>query len=202
MLQHLRSRWSTVLHRPAAWLLRLGVSPDAVSWAGTGAVVVVAAVLLPSGWLVPGALLLGVLVLGDGLDGAMARQSGRDSTWGAFLDSTLDRIADGAILGAVALHLALTDRPSLAGVALWSLVAAQVTSYVRARADSLGLSSVAGLVSRAERLVLLLLAVLLEGIGVPYALAVGLGALAALSTLTVVQRMRAVHRAATGVGPR
>ncbi|MVA75784.1 CDP-alcohol phosphatidyltransferase family protein [Auraticoccus sp. F435] len=202
MLQHLRSAWARAMRPPAAALLRLGVTPDAMTWAGTVAVVVVAVLVVPAGWLWQGALALAVLVLGDGLDGQMARMSGRSSTWGAFLDSTLDRIADGAVLGSVAVYLALIGQPWLAGASLWALIAAQVTSYVKARAESVGLTTAAGLASRAERLVILLLALFCEGVGVPYALAVGVLVLAVLSSITVAQRMRAVHRAAAAVEDR
>ncbi|SDE33390.1 phosphatidylinositol phosphate synthase [Auraticoccus monumenti] len=196
MLQHLRSGWAAAMAPPASLLLRLGVTPDVVTWTGTALTVAVAVVFLPLGWLWQAALLLTLLVMSDGLDGQMARMSGRPTRWGAFLDSTLDRVADGAVLGGVALHLALADRPWSAGLALWALVAAQVTSYVKARAESVGLVTTAGLGSRAERLVLVLLALLLEGVGVPRALDVGVLLLALLTTVTVVQRVRAVHRSA------
>ena len=200
MLQHLRSGWAAAMAPPASLLLRLGVGPDAVTWTGTVLTVAVAVVLLPLGWLWQAALLLTLLVMSDGLDGQMARMSGRPTRWGAFLDSTLDRVADGAVLAGVALHLALAHRAWPAGLALWALVAAQVTSYVKARAESVGLTTTAGLGSRAERLVLVLVALLLEGMGVPHALDVGVALLAVLTTVTVVQRVRAVHRSATDVG--
>src|SRR5690606_25146364 len=88
---------------PAARLLvRLGVSPDTVTVAGTVLTSTTALTLLPTGHLTVGALVLGVLVLFDNLDGQMARLTGTESRWGAFLDSTMDRLADAAIFAAVA----------------------------------------------------------------------------------------------------
>src|SRR3546814_6307907 len=99
--------FATVAFGPAARLLvRLGLSPDVVTVAGTLLVMGVALTLLPLGHLAGGALLLGALVLADNLDGQMARLLDRASRWGAFLDSTMDRLADAAIF-----H----------GVLLWSL---------------------------------------------------------------------------------
>ncbi|RCK71308.1 CDP-alcohol phosphatidyltransferase family protein [Desertihabitans brevis] len=200
MLQHLRSGWAAAMRPPATLLLRLGVHPDVVTWTGTTLTVAVAWTFLPLGWLWQGALLLALLVLSDGVDGQMARMSGRSTAWGAFLDSTLDRIADGALLGAVALVLALRSSPGWAALAIWALVAAQVTSYIAARAPSVGLTTSAGLASRAERLVLLLAALLLDGLGVPGALPVGVALLAVLSTITVGQRLHAVQRSVAAAG--
>lgn len=197
MLQHLRAGWNRVMAVPAAVLLRIGLGPDAVTVIGAVLTCLAALLLLPAGLLWQGALVLALLVLTDGVDGAMARRLGRSSPWGAFLDSTMDRLADGVLMIAVLLHLLRTDAPHwLLAVTLWGLLAAQLTSYVKARADSVGLACAAGLFSRAERWVVLLAGVLLTGLGVAAALPVALVLLAIASTVTVIQRLASVRTSA------
>lgn len=194
MLERLRGLMARLLTPPARALLRFGVTPDAVTWAGTVVVVVVALIMVPLGLLWPAALIIGAASMSDLLDGQMARLSGRTSRWGAFLDSTLDRVGDGAVFGAVVVWFALADDHLGAALGLVALVMGQVTSYVKARAESQGWTISGGLAARADRLFLLLLAMLLQGLGVPYALIIATGLLALASTVTVVQRMLQAHR--------
>lgn len=196
MLERLRALMAAVLTPPARLLLRWGVSPDVITWVGTAAFVIVAMIMIPLGALWPAAVVLGVIAMTDMLDGQVARLSGRKSRWGAFLDSTLDRVADGALFVAVAGWFALTDQPAWVIVTGWALVAGQVTSYVKARAESQGWTVKGGIAARADRIVLLLAGVLLQGLGVPYALAVAVAVLAVLSTVTVAQRFVSVRRQA------
>lgn len=196
MLERLRALMASVLTPPARLLLRWGVSADVITWVGTAAFVVVAMIMIPLGWLVPAAVVLGLIAMTDMLDGQVARLSGRKSSWGAFLDSTLDRVADGAVFVAVAGWFALTGQPGWVIVTGWALVAGQVTSYVKARAESHGWNVTGGIAARADRIVLLLAGVLLQGLGVPYALAVAVALLAVLSTVTVAQRFASVRRQA------
>ena len=137
-----------------------------------------------------------VSALTDMLDGAMARARGRTGSFGAFLDSTMDRIADGAIFGALAYWLAISDRPPDAVAALVCLVAGQVVSYAKARAQSLGVCCDVGIAERAERLIIVLVAAGFSGLGVTGALPVGLWVLAVASAVTVVQRLLEVRRQA------
>jgi CDP-diacylglycerol--glycerol-3-phosphate 3-phosphatidyltransferase len=175
---------------PAKLLWRLHVPPDVVTWLGTILVVVASLATIPRGLLWQGGLLVLILVLSDGLDGQLARLSGTTSTYGAFLDSSLDRVADGALFGAIILYFAGPGQSQLwAGVALWALVAGQVTSYVKARGESLGLDAGGGIAARADRIVVAFLGLVLAGLGVPYALQVAMVVLALVGSWTVGQRM-------------
>jgi CDP-diacylglycerol--glycerol-3-phosphate 3-phosphatidyltransferase len=119
----------------------------------------------------------------------MARMSGRSGPWGAFLDSTLDRIADGAVFAGVVLGFAAAGDLRTAGVALACLVGGAIVSYAKARAESIGVECNVGIAERAERLILVLVATFLYGLGVPYVLPAALWVLAALTWITVAQRI-------------
>jgi CDP-diacylglycerol--glycerol-3-phosphate 3-phosphatidyltransferase len=133
-------------------------------------------------------------VVADLLDGTMARMSGRSGPWGAFLDSTLDRVADGAIFGGVVLGLALSGDSVSAAACLLALVGGGVVSYAKARAESIGVECNVGIAERAERVILLLLATFLTGLGVPYVLPVAVWILVVLTWITVGQRILHVRR--------
>lgn len=181
----------------ASALLRTGVHPDAVTLAGTLGVVVGALVFFPRGMFFTGTAVVFFSVLTDLLDGAMARKLGRSSRFGAWLDSTCDRVADAAIFSGLVLWFTGDGRSDLlAGVALFCLVAGSVVSYAKARAEGLGLRCDVGLAERAERLILVLLGTLLAGLGLEVALAVALWLLAVASAVTVIQRMVEVRRQA------
>lgn len=201
MLERFREAVARMLTPAARLLVRLGVGPDVVTWVGTVLVVVIAAVLVPLGRLWQAALLLGLVSFADMLDGQMARVGGRISRWGAFLDSALDRIGDGAVMGAITVWFAITGQPLWAGVTVAALVLGQVTSYVKARAGSDGWTVTGGLAARADRLVIAYLGLLLAGLGVPYALLVAMAVLAVASAVTVVQRFAQVHRQVRAPGP-
>jgi CDP-diacylglycerol--glycerol-3-phosphate 3-phosphatidyltransferase len=127
----------------------------------------------------------------------MARALGSGTRFGAVLDSTCDRLADGALFAALAWWcLRLGDQPHTAVAAMISLVAGQVVSYLKARAEASGLSAQGGLVERAERLILALVGTALEGLGLVGALAVALWLLSVGSLITLGQRLLAVHRSA------
>lgn len=178
-------------------LLRAGVTPDAVTVTGTVGVVAGAVGLLATGYLLAGTLVVTFFVLTDALDGTMARLRGGSSVFGAFLDSSMDRIADGAVFASVAFWYSRGGGSStLSAVALFCLVAGAVTSYVKARAQSLGLTCDVGLVERTERLILVLAGTALTGLGVDLALPVLLWVLAVLSAFTVLQRLAEVRRQA------
>ena len=180
-----------------AALLRLGVTPDAVTITGTVGAVAGASLLLGTGRFGWGTFVVSLSLLTDALDGAMARQRPRSSPWGAFLDSTLDRIADGAVFGALAYWYATGgDSDVLCAVALVCLVAGAVTSYAKARAQSLGMTCDVGLVERTERLVLVMLGTGFTSVGVELAAPVALWLLAVGSVVTVGQRLVEVHRQA------
>lgn len=179
------------------WLVDRGVTPDAVTVVGTVGTVVPAVWFLPRGQLFLGAALMTVFVLFDMLDGAVARARGHGTPFGAVLDSVCDRIADGVLFAALTWWcLGVGDERVLGVAALICLVAGQLVSYVKARAEGAGLSADGGLIERPERLIIALTATGIHGLGVPYALNVGLWFLAVASVWTVGQRIVAVYRSA------
>jgi CDP-diacylglycerol--glycerol-3-phosphate 3-phosphatidyltransferase len=197
MLERFRGFSAAVLGPLARLLIRLGVSPDVVTITGTLGVVVGALVCFPQGWLWQGVLVVVIFVISDMIDGLMAKITGTSSNWGAFLDSTSDRLGDAAVFGGIVLYFINRDDSSLwAGIALAGLVFGQWTSYVKARAESLGFECGGGLAARADRLVIILAGTLLAGLGIPYVLEVAVAALAVTSMITVLQRIAQVRRQA------
>jgi CDP-diacylglycerol--glycerol-3-phosphate 3-phosphatidyltransferase len=179
------------------WLVGRGVTPDVVTVVGTVGTVAAAVWFLPRGELFVGTVVITFFVLFDLVDGAMARVRGRGTPFGAVLDSTCDRVADGALFAGLTWWcLGVGEERVLGIAALICLVAGQVVSYVKARAEGVGLRVDGGLVERAERLLLGLVGAGLHGLGVPYALHVALWVLAAASLWTVGQRIVAVYRSA------
>ncbi|GAB2965776.1 phosphatidylinositol phosphate synthase [Saccharothrix stipae] len=195
-----RASVSRVTDPIGAWLLRRGLTPNVVTVLGTAGSVAASLWFIPRGQLFTGAALVTAFVLFDLIDGAMARAQGGGTRFGAVLDASCDRIADGALFAAIAWWAFGADEHGLAAATLVSLVGAQVTSYVKARAEASGLSADGGLAERAERFILALVGVGLHGLGVPYVLPVTSYLLAALVTITVVQRVLAVRRAAKELG--
>jgi CDP-diacylglycerol---glycerol-3-phosphate 3-phosphatidyltransferase len=195
MLDPFRAFWTRLLSPVANLLLRLGVSPDVVTVVGTLGVVTGSLVFFPRGQFLVGVLVVTAFVFSDLIDGYMARQSGRATTWGAFLDSTLDRLGDAAVFAGLVLWYAGDgDDLRLAGLALYCLVMGAVTSYARARAESLGMQATGGLAERADRLVLILVATGLAGIfDFEPLIVLALALLALGSTVTVIQRVLTVR---------
>ncbi|MCP3016698.1 CDP-alcohol phosphatidyltransferase family protein [Nocardiopsis dassonvillei] len=181
------SRVTTPLGRSLA---RLGLTPNIVTIVGALGVIVSALFFYPQGQLYAGSVVVTVFVLFDMLDGAVARARDSASAFGAFLDSSLDRVADAAILsGLLWWFIGEGDDPLLAGLTLFCLVSGFMVSYIKARAEGLGVNCDVGVAERTERLVVILVAVGLGGLDVPYVLAGGLWLLAAMSLLTVLQRL-------------
>jgi CDP-diacylglycerol--glycerol-3-phosphate 3-phosphatidyltransferase len=189
-----RAGLTRVFDPMARGLLRLGVSPDAVTVAGTVGVLIGAVGFAARGHLVIATVIVTLCAFTDMLDGSMARQQGRKGKFGAFLDSTMDRVADGGVFASIAYWLATQNRHWAAAAALLCLVAGQIISYTKARAESLGMTANVGIAERAERLVLVGVGGLLTGLGLHYAIDVALWLLAALSVITVAQRMITVYR--------
>jgi len=186
----------TRLITPVASLaLRLGITPNAVTWTGAVAVVAAALYFYPKGEFFIGTVIICVMALSDLFDGTMARISHKGSSkWGGFLDSTIDRITDSAILVGVSIYL-ITKDDSLAIVVMVTLVTGVLVPYIRAKAESFGIECSGGIAERTERLIISLTAIGFAGLGVPYILAIGMWLLAVLGTYTVVQRMLIVKRA-------
>jgi CDP-diacylglycerol--glycerol-3-phosphate 3-phosphatidyltransferase len=196
MLNRYARAFFTAIFTPTArLLLRMGVSPDVVTLVGTLGVCVGALAFFPRGELFWGTVFITAFVLSDLLDGTMARMSDRVTSWGAFLDSTLDRVGDAAVFGGLVLYYTgIGDSPLSAGLALACLVLGFVTSYARARAEGLGMRADVGIAERAERLVTVLVTTGLVGLGLPgWVLTVVLGLLAVASFITVLQRMLSVR---------
>jgi len=195
MLNRFRAFWIKLLTPIARFFLRIGVSPDAVTLAGTLGVVAGALVFFPRGELLVGVLVITAFVFSDLLDGTMARMSGRTSSWGAFLDSSLDRLGDAAVFGGLVLYFAGPgESDPLAALALYCLVMGSVTSYARARAESLGMQARGGIAERADRLVAILVMTGLSDIfDLPVLIPFTLIVLALASTITVLQRVLSVR---------
>ncbi|HEX6151281.1 phosphatidylinositol phosphate synthase [Nocardioides sp.] len=204
MLERFKAFWQGVVLAPVVRLfLRLGISPDAVTLVGTLGVVAGALVFFPQGLLWQGVLVITAFVFSDLLDGQMARVSGTTSRFGAFWDSTLDRLGDAAVFGGLVLYFAGPGDDFLyLCLALYCLVMGSVTSYARARAESLGMEAKGGLAERADRLVaILVLTFFGDLLGLPILYQGTLWALAAASTYTVVFRVLKVRRQALELGP-
>ena len=200
MLNALRPLIARLLTPVGKALARTPVTPNAITITGTAGVVAGALWLFPTGHLFAGTMVCTAFVLADMLDGVLARIKGTCGAWGAFLDSTLDRVADAAVFAGLTIWLARTGQRPLALVALFCLVAGGLVSYAKARAEGLGLRCDVGLAERTERLLIALVAAGLSGLGVPYVLAIGLWSLAVLSTITFGQRVLAVRTAAQRAG--
>jgi len=209
MLERFRQFWTNVWAPLGNLLLRLGVSPNTVTLVGTIGVVVGAVVFFPQGKLLVGVIVITCFVFSDMIDGYMARASGRVSPFGAFWDSTLDRIGDAAIFGGLAMYyVGPGDNDWFAALAIYCLSMGSVTSYARARAESLGMQAKVGIAERADRLVAILVvtggADLLNHLGVGkgalWAIPVTLGVLALASTVTVIQRVLVVRDQARALG--
>jgi len=194
--KHARGFFTALFSPFARWLLRMGVSPDAVTIVGTAGVVIGALVFYPLGQLWWGTLFITAFIFSDVIDGIMARMQERGGRWGNFLDSTLDRVADGALFAGVAIWFFTggADAP-IAIAAVVCLVLGMVVSYARAKAEALGYHANVGIAERAERLVSVLVVTGFTGIGLPtVVLFATLCLLALASFVTVVQRIGSVHR--------
>ncbi|NKY31044.1 phosphatidylinositol phosphate synthase [Nocardia gamkensis] len=182
-------------------LVGTGLTPDAVTLIGTTASIVAAVTLFPTGHLFWGTMVIWLFVMFDMLDGAMARARGGGTKYGAVLDATCDRLADGAIFAGLAWWAVFHEqhRPLFAAT-LVVLVTSQVISYAKARAEASGLSADGGIIERPDRLIIVLVGAGFTGIAgywgiewLTYAVHAAMWILAVLSIVTVVQRVLAVR---------
>lgn len=172
-----------------------GVHPNVVTVVGTVGTILGSVLLIGRGELFAGCMVVTFFVFLDLLDGAMARATGKVSKFGAVLDATGDRLSDAAIFGSIAYWYGVEVQDGwLLAAALLALVLGQATSYVKARAEGVGLTCNVGIAERAERLIIVLVGVGLAGVGVPYVLDAALWILTAVSAYTVGQRLREVYR--------
>ena len=179
MLDRFKAFWQGKALAPFVNLfIRMGISPDVVTLVGTLGLSVGALWFFPRGELWQGVLFITAFVFSDLIDGAMARKMGRTDDFGAFLDSTLDRVADGALF-------------------LVILVMGSVTSYARAKADHLRYDAKVGIAERPDRLVgFLVPAFFADVLDLPWLLQAAVWILAVAATVTVGQRIWAVRRQA------
>jgi CDP-diacylglycerol--glycerol-3-phosphate 3-phosphatidyltransferase/CDP-diacylglycerol--inositol 3-phosphatidyltransferase len=199
VLDRFKQFWQGVMLAPFVNLfIRLGISPDVVTLVGTAGVSFGALWFFPRGMVWQGVLFITAFVFSDLIDGAMARKVGRKDDFGAFLDSTLDRIADGALFAGLALYFAWhTDSRLYVVLCLVVLVMGAVTSYARAKADHLHYDAKVGIAERPDRLVgMLVPAFFADVLDLPVLLEISLWALAIAATVTVAQRIWVVRRQA------
>ena len=195
MLQNsLRAPVTRIITPVCRGLLRLGLSANAVSAIGAIGSSVSAIYFFSRGKFFIGVVITLIFVLSDALDGTMARLSETGSRWGALLDSTLDRITDAAVLGSLAYWLSQRN-DQLLPVVLTALVGGNLVSYIKARAESLGIECNGGFAERTERLIITFLALTLAGLSIPYALAIGMWILALATLFTTIERLAIVYKA-------
>ena len=181
----------------ADWLIRRRVHPNTITIVGT-ILTVTGGVIYGTGHISVGGWFLGITALTDVLDGIVARRSNRTSVFGAFLDSTLDRVADGAVLGGLAVFYALNPvhhSVPMVVVCLLGIIGAYMTSYTRAKAEALGLNPKdVGFAQRAERVVLLSVPQAFFGLALNgWVLAIIINLLTIAAWITVIQRMKFVY---------
>ena len=192
---HGRSITKAIFTPLARVLARLGVTPNMVTVAGTVATVVIAVLCLPQGWIWQGAIGLAIVMFGDSVDGTLARMTTGGTRFGAFLDSTLDRLADGAVFGSLSAYAVfqMADSPVrtwaiIAGIC--SIVGAAAVPYARARAESVGVVAKLGIAERTDRLIVGMGSATLMSVGLPqWVFAVGLTWVAFASFVTVCPRI-------------
>ena len=198
--KYARALFTKIFTPVARLLLKLGISPDVVTVVGTLGVCAGALAFYPRHKFFWGTVVITLFVFSDTVDGVMARMSGRSGKWGAYLDSTLDRVGDSAIFGGLVLWYAgKGDDFLMAGLALACLILGSVVSYAKARAEGLGFTANVGIAERADRLVAVLVITGLVGLGLPeVVLTIVLALLAVASLVTVFQRMLLVRQQALG----
>jgi CDP-diacylglycerol--glycerol-3-phosphate 3-phosphatidyltransferase len=195
--KYARALFGRIFTPIARALVRAGISPDVVTIVGTLGVMTGALVLFPRGEFFWGTMVITAFVFSDIIDGLMARMTDRSSVWGNYLDSTLDRFGDAAVFAGLAMWFAGGgDNDLLCALCLYNLSAGSITSYARAKAESLGMQASGGIAERSDRLVLILVATGFQGIGVPGVQRAALIVLAVASTHTVFQRILMVRKQA------
>lgn len=184
----LRAPVARVVDPTARALLRKNVTPNQITILGSVGTIAVSLIFFTRGVFFLGTIALLLFIFSDLVDGTMARLSGLSSRWGAFLDSTADRVVDASLIGSVTYFLYLEQDP-LQIVAWFALAGGFLVSYVKARAEAAGFTCDGGFAERPERTIILLVSTGFAGLGVPFILAVGMWILASASYMTVVHRI-------------
>jgi CDP-diacylglycerol--glycerol-3-phosphate 3-phosphatidyltransferase len=194
----LRAGYLRLIDPVADGLVRWGVSPNAITTFGS-LCYMAGGVIYATGHIRTGGWVLGVTALFDVLDGTVARRTGRSTAFGAFYDSTMDRVADGFVMGGFAVFFATRTGPWAVGmvvVSVLGLIGMYLTSYTRARAEALGVDASVGVLQRPERVVLLSAPQAFFGLALDgLVLSAILVLLTVTAWLTVAQRIGAVYRA-------
>ncbi len=197
----LKNGYLRLIDPVADWCVRHGVHPNTITVIGT-ICTVIGGVVYGTGHISVGGFFLGLTAIFDVLDGTVARRSNTASTFGAFLDSTLDRLADGFVLGGLAVFYALNSvhhswaSVPMVVVCLLGLIGSFLTSYTRARAEALGIDAKVGMLQRPERVVLLSVPQAFFGLALNgVVLAVIIVVLTVTAWITVYQRVVCVYRA-------
>ena len=172
--------------------IKLGFSPDLVTFFGTLGVVVSSMVFFSQGEFLVGSILFAMFVGLDAVDGTVARLLNRNSKWRAFFDSVLDRIADGIVLGSIAFYFAKAGEETYFVLCLVALLASEIVSYTKARAEGLGLNCDTGLAERPERVIIVIAGTFIAGLGFIDVLEICIWILTIVSIITVIQRMNFV----------
>ncbi len=192
---HLKPQVTRLINPVVKGAVRIGVTANGVTIIGAIGTVASALYFYPRGDLFIGTLVICFFALSDLFDGAIARlTNGRGTQWGGFLDSTIDRVTDAAILIGVLLYMIDRDN-TVAILILISLVTGGLIPYIRAKAESMSIECSGGFAERTERIVISLTAIGFYGLGVDFSLLVGFGLLSVVGVITVVQRMAIVFRA-------
>jgi CDP-diacylglycerol---glycerol-3-phosphate 3-phosphatidyltransferase len=192
----LRRGWDRLMSPIGRSLARSGVSPDVITYLGVVLQVLVG-ILIIQGRLLAAGLLAIVAALSDALDGAVAKARGVERKYGAFLDSTTDRLSDALVFIPVAWlygvdpDIASRNEPWVAAVALTAFVFSFLVSYTKARAESLGYDCNVGIAERAERLIVIIAALIFDLVPI------GVVILAVAAAITFVQRMAHVRSQAS-----
>jgi CDP-diacylglycerol--glycerol-3-phosphate 3-phosphatidyltransferase len=186
----------TALITPSCrFLLRIGITANWLTFIGAIGSSISALYFFSRGDFFLGTILVSLFALSDLFDGTMARLSELGTTkWGALIDSTLDRVTDAAIYAGVISYAISSDNTNLALLALLALITGALIPYIRAKAESLGIACSVGIAERAERLIIILTATGLYGLGVNIALVGGLLLINILGLITIVQRLLVVSR--------
>jgi phosphatidylinositol phosphate synthase len=199
----LKNGYLRLIDPVADWCVRHGVHPNTITVIGT-VCTLIGGVVYGTGHISVGGFFLGLTAIFDVLDGTVARRSNTASTFGAFLDSTLDRLADGFVLGGLAVFYALNSQHHswasvpMVVVCLLGLIGAFLTSYTRARAEALGIDAKVGMLQRPERVVLLSVPQAFFGLALNgVVLAVIIVVLTVTAWITAYQRVACVYRATT-----
>jgi CDP-diacylglycerol---glycerol-3-phosphate 3-phosphatidyltransferase len=193
----IKAGYLRVIAPVADLLVRHRVSPNLITTVGT-ICTMIAGAIFASGHISTAGWFLGLTALFDVLDGTVARRTGRSTTFGAFYDSTLDRVADGFILGGLAVFYGMNPvhhSPIMLAITVAGLIGTFLTSYTRARAESLGVDAKVGIMQRPERIALLAAPQAFFGLALNgWVLACIVTLLSVTAWITAIQRILFVYR--------